>query len=109
MQKSKNKLLFGSLKIMACASILAAMSIVLGKYLAFNVTQDIRISFENLPIMIAGIFFGPVVGAVILTLLPEVLRFLSDYRLMINGAIIVLAVLFMPRGLLAWHMKRTVS
>lgn len=52
---------------------------------------------------------GPVVGAVILTLLPEVLRFLSDYRLMINGAIIVLAVLFMPRGLLAWHMKRTVS
>ena len=52
---------------------------------------------------------GPVVGAAILTLLPEVLRFLSDYRLMINGAIIVLAVLFMPRGLLAWHMKRTAS
>ena len=56
-----------------------------------------------------GTPLGPVVGAVILTLLPEVLRFLSDYRLMINGAIIVLAVLFMPRGLLAWHMKRTVS
>ena len=56
-----------------------------------------------------GTPLGPVVGAAILTLLPEVLRFLSDYRLMINGAIIVLAVLFMPRGLLAWHMKRTVS
>jgi branched-chain amino acid transport system permease protein len=44
----------------------------------------------------------------ILTLLPEVLRFLADYRLMINGAIIVIAVLFMPRGLLSWRMKRTV-
>ncbi|MBV9530329.1 MAG: branched-chain amino acid ABC transporter permease [Bradyrhizobium sp.] len=51
---------------------------------------------------------GPVIGAALLTLLPEVLRFLADYRLMINGAIIVIAVLFMPRGLLPWHMKRTV-
>ena len=51
---------------------------------------------------------GPVIGAALLTLLPEVLRFLADYRLMINGAIIVIAVLFMPRGLLPWHMKRTI-
>jgi branched-chain amino acid transport system permease protein len=55
-----------------------------------------------------GTPLGPVAGAAILTLLPEVLRFLSDYRLMINGAIIVIAVLFMPRGLLSWRMKRTV-
>lgn len=54
-----------------------------------------------------GTPLGPVLGAVILTLLPEALRFLADYRLMINGAIIVLAVLFMPHGLLAWRMKRT--
>lgn len=65
MQKTKNKLLFGSLKVMACASILAAMSIVLGKYLAFNLTQAIRISFENLPVIMSGIFFGPIVGAAV--------------------------------------------
>lgn len=65
MKKTSNKLLFGSLKIMACAAILAAMSIVLGKYLAFNLTDTIRISFENLPILIAGIFFGPFVGAAV--------------------------------------------
>ena len=63
--KKSNKLLFGSLKIMACAAILAAMSIVLGKFLAFNVTPSIRISFENLPVIISGIFFGPVVGAAV--------------------------------------------
>ena len=55
-----------------------------------------------------GTPLGPVAGAAILTLLPEVLRFLADYRLMINGAIIVIAILFMPRGLLSWRMKRTV-
>jgi branched-chain amino acid transport system permease protein len=55
-----------------------------------------------------GMPFGPVVGAAILTLLPEVLRFLADYRLMINGAIIVIAVMFMPRDLLSRRMKRTV-
>jgi len=27
---------------------------------------------------------------------------------MINGAIIVIAVLFMPRGILSWRMKRTI-
>lgn len=49
---------------------------------------------------------GPVVGAIILTALPEVLRPLHDYRLVVNGAIIVVAVLFMPRGLLAWRPRR---
>jgi branched-chain amino acid transport system permease protein len=50
--------------------------------------------------------FGPVLGAVILTLLPEVLRPLHDFRFVVNGLIIVIAVLFMPRGLLAWRFRR---
>jgi branched-chain amino acid transport system permease protein len=50
--------------------------------------------------------FGPVLGAAILTLLPEVLRPLHDFRFVVNGLIIVVAVLFMPRGLLAWRFRR---
>lgn len=50
--------------------------------------------------------FGPVLGAIILTLLPEVLRPLHDFRFVVNGLIIVIAVLFMPRGLLAWRFRR---
>ena len=42
---------------------------------------------------------GPVLGAVILTLLPEVLRGFADYRLVVNGIILVLIVLFLPKGL----------
>ncbi|GJE04497.1 branched-chain amino acid ABC transporter permease [Methylobacterium isbiliense] len=50
---------------------------------------------------------APVLGAAILTLLPEVLRPLADFRLMVNGLIIVVAVLFMPRGILPWRIART--
>jgi branched-chain amino acid transport system permease protein len=49
---------------------------------------------------------APVVGAWFLTLLPEALRDLPEIRLALNGIIIVLAVLFLPRGLFGWRMKR---
>ena len=49
---------------------------------------------------------GPVVGAALLTVLPEALRGASDLRMVFNGAIIVLAVLFLPGGLLPWPMRR---
>ena len=42
--------------------LLAAMSIVFGKLLAINIGNSIRISFENLPILMAGIFLGPSAG-----------------------------------------------
>jgi len=42
---------------------------------------------------------GPTLGALIVTLLPEALRSLRDYRLAVNGMILVLIVLFLPRGL----------
>jgi branched-chain amino acid transport system permease protein len=50
--------------------------------------------------------FGPVVGAFVLTLLPEVLRGFADVRLVVDGVIIVLAVLFLPGGLLPMRPRR---
>lgn len=47
---------------------------------------------------------GPVLGATILTLLPELLRFLHDYRLAVNGVILILVVLFLPTGI--WDARR---
>lgn len=47
---------------------------------------------------------GPLSGAAILTLLPELLRSLQDYRLVVNGLILVAIVLFLPRGL--WDPAR---
>ncbi len=51
-----------------------------------------------------GSLTGPVLGAVILTLLPEVLRSLEGFRLMVNGLILVLIVLFLPKGI--WDPAR---
>ncbi|MDR2852431.1 MAG: branched-chain amino acid ABC transporter permease, partial [Burkholderiaceae bacterium] len=51
-----------------------------------------------------GGLFGPVLGACIITMLPEVLRVLADYRLMVNGVILVLIVLFLPQGI--WDPAR---
>ena len=49
---------------------------------------------------------APVLGAWVLTLLPELLRDVSNLRLVLNGLIIVVAVLFLPNGLLAIRMRR---
>ena len=53
-----------------------------------------------------GTPLAPVLGAVVLTVLPEVLRSFSDLRLIVNGLIIVAAVLFLPNGLFAWRIRR---
>lgn len=47
---------------------------------------------------------GPVVGALILTVLPELLRSLKDFRLVVNGLILVVIVLFLPKGI--WDPAR---
>lgn len=62
---SGNLRLFGNLRVMIISGLLVAMSIVLGKFLAFNITDAIRISFENLPVIMAGIFFGPFIGGAV--------------------------------------------
>ncbi len=53
-----------------------------------------------------GTPIAAVAGAWFLTLLPELMRDLPQVRLTLNGVIIVLAVLFLPRGLLGWRMGR---
>ena len=53
-----------------------------------------------------GTPIAPVLGAWILTLLPELLRGLADFRLVFNGVIIVIAVLFLPNGILPLRLRR---
>jgi branched-chain amino acid transport system permease protein len=45
-----------------------------------------------------GTIRGAILGAVILGALPELFRFVSDYRLLIFGAILVLVLRFSPQG-----------
>jgi branched-chain amino acid transport system permease protein len=47
---------------------------------------------------------GPTIGAAILTLLPEALREFQAYRTVVNGLILVLVILYLPKGL--WDPRR---
>lgn len=51
-----------SVRMIVLIGLLAAMSIVFGKLLAINIGNSLRISFENLPILMAGIFLGGPAG-----------------------------------------------
>lgn len=51
------------LVVLVTLSFLVAISIVCGKYLAIRGGDILRFSFENLPIILAGILFGPIAGA----------------------------------------------
>ena len=65
---------------------------------AFTITE----SFTVLAMVIVGgmgTLIGPVFGAILLTVLPEVLRGFGDLRLVLYGAALTLVVLFMPGGM----------
>ena len=65
---------------------------------AFFITE----SFTILAMVIVGgmgTLIGPVWGAILLTVLPELLRGIGDTRLIVYGVTLTLVVLFMPGGI----------
>jgi branched-chain amino acid transport system permease protein len=48
--------------------------------------------------------WGAVVGGLLITLLPELLRSLGHYRPLMNGVILILIILYSPRGI--WDLIR---
>jgi branched-chain amino acid transport system permease protein len=63
------------------------------------------------------VFWGAVVGAVLLTIIPEAVRFLKDFRMVFFGGVIVIFMIVRPQGLIdrqlvddiARHVKRSLS
>jgi branched-chain amino acid transport system permease protein len=50
--------------------------------------------------------FGPILGGVVLTALPAILQPLQDYRDIFQGAILLLVIVFLPRGLVTLLQPR---
>jgi len=48
-----------------------------------------------------GTYWGPVAGAAVVTLLPELLRFVQDWRMTVFGSLLVLCAVLRPAGLLS--------
>ncbi|MDQ3810768.1 MAG: branched-chain amino acid ABC transporter permease [Chloroflexota bacterium] len=53
---------------------------------------------------------GPIVGAVLLTLLPEALRDLAAFRMVLYGILLIIVIGLRPQGLVAgWSLRSTLS
>ena len=55
----QNKKLFSSIRALTAAAMLTAMSVIIG------IVCKTALNFSNLPIILSGILFGPVVGGVV--------------------------------------------
>jgi len=51
-------------------------------------------------------FWGAMVGAIIFSILPEVLRFMKDWRLSFYGAVLVTVMIIRPAGIITREMVR---
>lgn len=95
------------LKLLAFAggAFLAGMAGTVKAHIDVSVTPDdytfIESSFLLAAVVLGGMgtVLGVILGATILKLLPEKLRAISDYRLLIFGVLLVLMMRFRPEGL----------
>ena len=58
------KRFFSPRRICAMA-MLIALQIVLARFLGWQVSEGLRISFESIPVLIAGMWLGPVAGLIV--------------------------------------------
>lgn len=49
--------------------------------------------------------FGIIVGSLLLVLLPEKLRVISDYRFLIYGLVLVIMLIFQPKGIIPFRVR----
>ncbi len=68
MSMSKKRKIFKSVKALTVAAMLTAMSVIIGilckNYMNFS-RGLLRVTFENLPIILAGIMYGPIIGGLV--------------------------------------------
>jgi len=80
-------------------------------YTLFPATFGFPAVIAALPYVVLGgrrSVVGPIVGAAILLVLPEISRPLADYRMALYGAVLMLVIAFLPRGIVdsAWLALR---
>ena len=79
--------LFGTVMSLTMAAMLTAMSVVIGIFCKSLLNFGgglFRITFENLPILMAGIMFGPIVGGVVGAATDIISYFLSGQAYPLN-------------------------
>jgi len=93
------------LQVFVLSAVLAALGGALYvHYLGFIAPASCGFKYSILlvtMVVVGGMatIWGSVLGACILTVLPQVLAFLEDYDILVYGLILIVMVLFMPEGI----------
>jgi branched-chain amino acid transport system permease protein len=93
----------------AGAAIAAVAGALYGHYMNFVRPEsfDVLLSvYVVLYVVLGGVnnMFGPLLGAIVMTLLPEYFRILSEWRPTVFGLAILVMLLFRPLGLLTFRL-----
>ena len=113
--KNERKARGGSipLRITVALALLAAVSIICGKYLAIRVGDVMRFSFENLPIIFSSVVFGPWLGALVAVVADLVGCMLVGYTVnplvTLGGAAIAVVSGLLFRALAHTRVKKSVN
>jgi branched-chain amino acid transport system permease protein len=92
-------------RIFVLASIFASMAgSLFTHYMGFLAPDDFGVLTSiNILVMLflggIGTIYGPILGAFFMKLLPELTYQIHDYELLINGLILIVVLVFMPKGL----------
>src|SRR5690606_38667123 len=96
--------------IAAGAAVAAIAGSLHGHYMSFVRPEsfDVMLSiYAVLFVVLGGVnnFIGPLVGAVVMTLLPEYIRVLAEWRPTVFGLAVLIMLLFRPEGLFSFRFS----
>lgn len=77
-QKTALKKVF-SIQNLVMMAALIAMQIILARYLSIQASDTLRISFESIPVILAGMWLGPIPGAIVAVIADFLGTILSGY------------------------------
>lgn len=71
----------------------------------FNLSTSIDIILAGI---IGGLLvpIGSIFGAAVVVLLPDLLRFISDFRLTVFGVLLIVVLIYLPEGIGGWLRDR---
>lgn len=77
-QKTSLKQTFSTQNLVMMAALIA-MQIILARFLSIQVSDTLRISFESIPVILAGMWLGPLPGAIVAVLADLLGTIISGY------------------------------
>lgn len=98
-----------------CGAFVAGISGGLtSTYLAFIQPQQFGFAFlvaALLPVVLGGVgtVWGPVIGVVVFTMIPQVVSGLENFNLIVSSAVTIIVITFRPEGLVTRGMVRRFS